>query len=371
MWTHAIGRVAVGCAPLAAVAVAVQIVMRGSAAEGWLVAVSWVRLAALGVGLAVGWMMHSRRLRTPIAAPLVWACLVVTLLAGSAWTATASALSGKAASTTAGAWPLVWLLLWQGGGCVLLFAVWQLVRDVRDLPDAASGIPADKVVSVGFGLRFGVRCRASRVVFWVGVLGYVVAATVAIAAADLRIFPRGSAAIVGLDGWGLATLWAQVLLAGPFEEMLIVVLPAMLLVGRTGKVRFTVRAVVTLCAVGALLRVLPHLYYAAGAQQSVLPIPDVVAAVAGVVVWAGMWTTVSTLLYVRYGRLWPLIVMHLVWDVVAAVVATIAWSGSVYVAAAALVVVALIVWAERGRPRPELAPSDMTRDRARSGQSAR
>jgi membrane protease YdiL (CAAX protease family) len=213
--------------------------------------------------------------------------------------------------------------------------------------------------------------RASRVVFWVGVLGYVVAATVAIAAADLRIFPRGSAAIVGLDGWGLATLWAQVLLAGPFEEMLIVVLPAMLLVGRTGKVRFTVRAVVTLCAVGALLRVLPHLYYAAGAQQSVLPIPDVVAAVAGVVVWAGMWTTVSTLLYVRYGRLWPLIVMHLVWDVVAAVVATIAWSGSVYVAAAALVVVALIVWAERGRPRPELAPSDMTRDRARSGQSAR
>lgn len=154
--------------------------------------------------------------------------------------------------------------------------------------------------------------RAAPLVGWLYVVG-VVAPTLIMLLFPVGEFPRGA------GWWNWVVDLVGTLLAGAQEEPLFVAVPVLLFVaGRTsGRPVPVVKTyglglVVALIGISGLLRGLMHTYYGnpSNPPQHLPFIPDLAVGGAVSLLWGAAWGGFMVWLFLRYGRLLPLIVAH-------------------------------------------------------------
>ncbi|WP_157839909.1 CPBP family glutamic-type intramembrane protease [Streptomyces megasporus] len=256
--------------------------LSGAPVRGWSDAVlPWLRLAC---SAATGWWLArltSPRSARPAARPALrtWAVLLCAVVAVGARVAdlvrvgeTQSAV-GSLATTVLLAWLCGELAVRHGAG----------PRGLGIDPPGARTLAGRLTAVMVFGAVFVV---AYTTVAWMAHLQL----TLPEVAPALPVLDRAQGAALGWSG--PVDMVANVLFTGVAEEMVLV--GAVLVLGRAAG-----RPLWALCALGLLLRVAAHLYLGA---------PGVALVLLG---------SCALLLYLRHGRLTPLVVGHVVYDLAA------------------------------------------------------
>lgn len=272
-------------------------------ASGWAIIISvataWVILIAAATVLArTPPELLSRTLRIVLWMSLIWAAY-----GRSMTTASMSLVNLSAVSEAPRQWQSTLSVVGeQAGAIAAMLGLWVLLsRHMPEVPafDARRRRASQHERYWPWALRAGalvIACSVS-------------AAVIRIVLVDLDVFPMAQGPF--RDRFSVATVWAS-LAAGPYEEIGFTVLTAHLVVLMRRRRGWLVGWV---CAAG-LLRSVPHMYYASGplTSSTILPIPDRVAAVLGVVLWCTMWAGGSLLVYMRYRSPWAIVCAHSAWN---------------------------------------------------------
>ncbi|MTE18033.1 CPBP family intramembrane metalloprotease [Streptomyces sp. TRM43335] len=297
----------------------------GAPVHAWSAAVlPWLRLLC---SLAAGWWLVT----LVRARPSRWGAV----RRGAAPALAAVAVTGRVAA-----------LVWPGG-------TWGVVGSLATTASLA-WLCGESAVRHGVGWRglgvapHGARTAAGRLMA-VAVFGAVVvlASTTVTWMARLRLgLPETAPWLPVLDraqsaalGWnGPADMVANVLFTGVAEEMVLV--GAVVVLGRAAR-----RPLWVLCALSLLLRVAAHLY---------LGVPGVALVLLG---------ACALLVYLRSGRLTPLVAGHVAYDLAASLVPSPEALGSLVLAALICAGAAFVVWFGR------FAPAAGAEGRAESGRA--
>ncbi|HEX5566276.1 MAG TPA: CPBP family intramembrane glutamic endopeptidase [Streptomyces sp.] len=258
--------------------------LAGAPVHGWSGAVlPWLRLlCSLATGCWLAWLLTARRPREPRPSPPAArqrTVLALTAVAGTAratdlvWVGEAQEVVGSLATTVLLAWLCGELAVRHGAG-------W------RGLGIGPSGArtPAGRLTAVM--VSGAVFVAAYTTVTWMARLQV----TLPVTAPGLPVLREAQSTALGWTG--PADMVANVLFTGVAEEMVLV--GAVIVLGRAAG-----RPVWALCAVSVLVRVVAHLY---------LGVPGVALVLLG---------SCALFLYLRCGRLTPLVAGHVVYDLAA------------------------------------------------------
>ncbi|QSE87898.1 CPBP family intramembrane metalloprotease (plasmid) [Rhodococcus pseudokoreensis] len=205
-------------------------------------------------------------------------------------------------------------------GAMAAVFLWRCVRQWLNLSLHQSGFPTndpDNFRADQSSGRFAVSNTA-----WMVAGAWIAATWIANVTygflADWNVVPSAQIPLApGWNGW-LRSL-AGGLFAGPFEEILFAAIPVMLFAAarsKSGRAKplqdFGARTVVMVIATSALLRGLGHIYYGNNSSPGQhLPfwsslVPGGIAAIT----WGALWGGVAVWLFLRFGRLLPLVIAH-------------------------------------------------------------
>ena len=253
-------------------------------------------LAWTGVIALTGLHLHRTSARTPLTRVALWISMVLGAYGQATLGALIRTVDGPIYSDVTGWTKLAVTGTLQAATIVALCGVWAALARTSE---------ADGPTTPHAPYQTQHQRLATANTFALYIAGWIGAHAAWATLQQWHISPRGSGTALSPP-----TTAAADINAGPYEELGLTVLTALLLLGPT--LTTTRSRLVTVLAITVTLRSIGHLYYARGDLESVsiLPIPDRAASALGIVIWCAIWAGGAFLVFLRFRRPWAIAAAH-------------------------------------------------------------
>ena len=260
-------------------------------------------LAWTGVIALTGLHLHRTSARTPLTRVALWISMVLGAYGQATLGALIRTVDGPIYSDVTGWTKLAVTGTLQAATIVALCGVWAALARTSE---------ADGPTTPHAPYQTQHQRLATANTFALYIAGWIGAHAAWATLQQWHISPRGSGTALSPPTTAAADInnFVFAALAGPYEELGLTVLTALLLLGPT--LTTTRSRLVTVLAITVTLRSIGHLYYARGDLESVsiLPIPDRAASALGIVIWCAIWAGGAFLVFLRFRRPWAIAAAH-------------------------------------------------------------